>query len=146
MAHEGCGKATHGAYAYGALGIIIMNALLSSTHHARRAISAVALCLFTCCVILLFGRHNVLLLQGGWDTDGVFTPGWDAFAGFFEATAKRLGACRSRQLGPGGVRVIGPGWDNVRRGAQQHQLTVHVNCTPAQYWWEHRSAVVDASP
>ncbi len=81
--------------------------------------------------------HNVLLLQGGWDSDGVFTPGWDAFAGFFEATAKRLGACRSRQLGPGGVRVIGPGWDNVRRGAQQHQLTVHVNCTPAQYWWEH---------
>lgn len=90
--------------------------------------------------------HNVLLLQGGWDSDGVFTPGWDAFAGFFEATAKRLGACRSRQLGPGGVRVIGPGWDNVRRGAQQHQLTVHVNCTPAQYWWEHRSAVVNASP
>jgi hypothetical protein len=56
----------------------------------------------------------LLLLQGGWDAAGVYEPGWNAYAAFFDRVAKKLTGCGSSSRSSSGDKmIIGPGWDNV---------------------------------
>jgi hypothetical protein len=69
------------------------------------------------------------LIQGGWDAAGVYEPGWNAYAAFFDRVAKKLTGCSSGSSS-GHKMIIGPGWDNVS-GDLLHVTPAALNASAA---------------
>lgn len=52
------------------------------------------------------------ILQGGWDAEGIYQPGWFPYADYFQRMAKIISGCDEKG-GKGHKVIMGPGWDNV---------------------------------
>jgi hypothetical protein len=52
-----------------------------------------------------------LILQGGYDEDGVFVPGSEPMLPYFDSMARRVSGCEGG--GEGEKLIMGPTWDNV---------------------------------